>query len=172
MIGRLRWNVVPWPGRVEIRTDDPEGCPAFFGRVVRGVLNGPSPAWLQQRLRAVGQRPISVLVDITNYVMLGYGRPLHVYDLDRLAAAGVDGQHLQLVGLRMALGGEDLRDGERRQLLAGVGDRFDLEADRGQLLRDLARRSLGLEMLPEPGEGELHAPTPPLRVGTSSAAKP
>ncbi|HYI40210.1 MAG TPA: phenylalanine--tRNA ligase subunit beta [Allosphingosinicella sp.] len=72
---------------VEIRTDDPDGCPAFFGRVVRGVRNGPSPDWLQQRLKAVGQRPISALVDMTNYVMLSYGRPLHVYDLAKLNGA-------------------------------------------------------------------------------------
>lgn len=72
---------------LEIRTDDPEGCPAFFGRVVRGVKNSPSPAWLQQRLKAVGQRPISALVDLTNYIMLGYGRPLHVYDLAKLNGA-------------------------------------------------------------------------------------
>ena len=72
---------------IEIRIDDPEGCPAFFGRVVRGVRNGPSPAWLQQRLKAVGQRPISALVDMTNYVMLSYGRPLHVYDLATLKGA-------------------------------------------------------------------------------------
>jgi phenylalanyl-tRNA synthetase beta chain len=76
-----------FPCPVEIRTDDPEGCPAFFGRVVRGVRNGPSPAWLQQRLKAVGQRPISALVDMTNYIMLGFGRPLHVYDLAKLQGA-------------------------------------------------------------------------------------
>ena len=74
---------------VEIRVDDPDGCPAFFGRVVRGVRNGPSPDWLQRRLKAVGQRPISALVDMTNYVMLGYGRPLHVYDLAKLSGAVV-----------------------------------------------------------------------------------
>ncbi|TAK08956.1 MAG: phenylalanine--tRNA ligase subunit beta, partial [Rhizorhabdus sp.] len=50
---------------IEIRTDDPEGCPAFFGRVVKGVVNGDSPDWLARRLKAVGQRPISALVDIT-----------------------------------------------------------------------------------------------------------
>jgi phenylalanyl-tRNA synthetase beta chain len=72
---------------VEIRIEDPEGCPAFAGRILRGVRNGASPAWLQQRLKAVGQRPISALVDITNYVMLSYGRPLHVYDLARLNGA-------------------------------------------------------------------------------------
>ena len=76
-----------FPCPVEVRTDDPEGCPAFYGRVVRGVRNGHSPAWLQQRLKAVGQRPISALVDMTNYIMLSYGRPLHVYDLAKLSGA-------------------------------------------------------------------------------------
>ncbi|HEX2764556.1 MAG TPA: phenylalanine--tRNA ligase subunit beta [Allosphingosinicella sp.] len=76
-----------FPCPIEIRTDDPEGCPAFFGRVLRGVSNGPSPTWLQQRLKAVGQRPISALVDMTNYVMLSHGRPLHVYDLAKLEGA-------------------------------------------------------------------------------------
>src|SRR3954471_16069248 len=76
-----------FPCPIEIRTDDPAGCPAFYGRVVREVRNGPSPDWLQQRLKAVGQRPISALVDMTNHVMLSYGRPLHVYDLARLNGA-------------------------------------------------------------------------------------
>jgi phenylalanyl-tRNA synthetase beta chain len=84
-------NEIPgaFPCPVEIRTDDPEGCPAFYGRVVRGVRNGPSPAWLQQRLKAVGQRPISALVDMTNFITLAYGRPLHVYDLAKLRGAVV-----------------------------------------------------------------------------------
>ena len=59
-----------FPCPIEIRTEDPEGCPAFYGRVIRGVRNGPSPDWLQQRLKAVGQRPISALVDMTNFIML------------------------------------------------------------------------------------------------------
>ncbi len=74
---------------VEIRTDDPAGCPAFYGRVIRGVRNGPSPAWLADALISAGQRPISALVDATNYVMLGYGRPAHAYDLARLTGAVV-----------------------------------------------------------------------------------
>ena len=57
----------------------------FAGRYVRGVKNGPSPAWMQQRLKAAGLRPISALVDMTNYVSLDRGRPLHVYDADKLA---------------------------------------------------------------------------------------
>ncbi len=70
-----------------IRTDDPEGCPAFYGRVIKGVTNAASPKWLQDRLKSAGQRPISALVDITNYVMLAYGRPAHAYDLAKLSGA-------------------------------------------------------------------------------------
>ena len=73
----------------EIRTDDPKGCPAFYGRVIRGVTNGASPEWMQARLKSAGQRPISALVDITNYVMLAYGRPAHAYDLAQLSGAVV-----------------------------------------------------------------------------------
>ncbi|QZH76341.1 MAG: phenylalanine--tRNA ligase subunit beta [Erythrobacter sp.] len=73
-----------FPCPVEIRTDDPAGCPAFYGRVIRGVSNGASPDWMQRRLKAAGQRPISALVDITNYLMLAFGRPAHVYDLAKL----------------------------------------------------------------------------------------
>ncbi|ABD25136.1 phenylalanyl-tRNA synthetase beta subunit [Novosphingobium aromaticivorans DSM 12444] len=78
-----------FPCPVEVRTDDPEGCPAFYGRVIRGVRNGPSPKWLQDYLKSAGQRPISALVDITNYVMLGYGRPAHAYDVAKLSGAVV-----------------------------------------------------------------------------------
>ena len=72
---------------VEIRIEDPEGCPAFFGRTIRGLANTSSPDWMQQRLKAAGQRPISALVDITNYVMIDLGRPSHAYDLAKLDGA-------------------------------------------------------------------------------------
>jgi phenylalanyl-tRNA synthetase beta chain len=76
-----------FPCPTEIRTDDVEGCPAFYGRVIKGVTNGASPDWMQARLKSAGQRPISALVDITNYVMLDLGRPSHVYDRAKLTGA-------------------------------------------------------------------------------------
>ena len=71
----------------DVRTDDPAGCPAFFAQAVSGVTNGASPPWLRAKLIAVGQKPISVLVDITNFVSLDLGRPLHVYDRAKLSGA-------------------------------------------------------------------------------------
>lgn len=85
----LRDFVEAGPCAAEIRTDDPEGCPAFYGRTIHGVTNGASPDWMQRRLKAVGQRVISALVDITNYVMLDLGRPSHAYDLAKLSGAVV-----------------------------------------------------------------------------------
>jgi phenylalanyl-tRNA synthetase beta chain len=61
------------------------GCPLFAARLIRGVRNGPSPDWLQARLRAIGLRPISLLVDVTNYLTYDLNRPLHVFDADRLS---------------------------------------------------------------------------------------
>lgn len=73
---------------VKVRRELPEGagdaCPLFIGRTIRGVRNGDSPQWLKDRLAEIGLRPISALVDITNYVTVGWGRPLHVFDADKL----------------------------------------------------------------------------------------
>jgi len=74
---------------VEVKIEDTEGVPAYFARVIRGVRNGPSPEWMQRRLKAAGQRPISALVDCTNYLMFATGRPAHVYDLAKLSGAMV-----------------------------------------------------------------------------------
>jgi phenylalanyl-tRNA synthetase beta chain len=76
---------------IDIRLDFPkdaaDACPCFAGRYIRGVENGAAPAWMQQRLKAVGLRPINALVDVTNYISLDRGRPLHVYDADKLHGA-------------------------------------------------------------------------------------
>ncbi|WP_310618608.1 phenylalanine--tRNA ligase subunit beta [Flexibacterium corallicola] len=64
--------------------DNPEHCPAFGLRLVKGVKNGPSPKWLQKRLSDIGLRPINTLVDITNYMTFDQGRPLHVFDADKV----------------------------------------------------------------------------------------
>lgn len=69
---------------VKIELDWPEACPVFAGRLIRGVKNGPSPAWLQKRLKAIGLRPINALADITNLVSYDRCRPLHVYDAAKL----------------------------------------------------------------------------------------
>ncbi|MCC5961280.1 MAG: phenylalanine--tRNA ligase subunit beta [Rhodobacteraceae bacterium] len=75
----------PSPVSVTIAPELKEkGCPLFAGRVIRGVRNGPSPAWLQKRLRAIGLRPISALVDITNFFTFDLNRPLHVFDADKV----------------------------------------------------------------------------------------
>ena len=87
-LGTLNAIVVPTVDGVgpgpDVRVEDEEGCPAFFARTVRGVSNGASPEWMAKRLKAIGQKPISALVDITNYIMIDLGRPLHVYDMATL----------------------------------------------------------------------------------------
>jgi len=70
--------------KLDLKKQDTHICPAFWGRMIKGVKNGPSPAWLQQRLKAIGLRPINALVDITNYISYDRARPLHVYDADKL----------------------------------------------------------------------------------------
>ena len=97
---------VPSPGGVSpIAVDlrfaegEPVACRMFAGRLISGVKNGPSPDWLQARLRAVGLRPINALVDITNFVSLDRARPLHVFDADKLRGT---------VHARMARAGETL----------------------------------------------------------------
>ncbi len=89
-IGRLK----PWePSRLDRmfrggprwQIDWPEACPWIIGRTIRGVKNSPSPKWLQDRLTSIGLRPINALVDVTNFFTVDLGRPLHVFDVDKLA---------------------------------------------------------------------------------------
>ena len=81
---------------VTVRTET-SACPLFYGRLIKGVKNGPSPKWLQDRIKAIGLRPINALVDITNFISIDRARPLHVYDVAKLkgniiARAGNDGE--------------------------------------------------------------------------------
>jgi phenylalanyl-tRNA synthetase beta chain len=109
----------PMPGRdpeqvdeepVDITVEDFEGCPRYIGRLFRDVRVSDSPIWLKARLLAAGMRSISNVVDVTNYVMLGLGNPLHAFDFSTLAGGGVI--------VRRARAGEELRtlDGELRKL--------------------------------------------------------
>ncbi|MGI8594233.1 MAG: phenylalanine--tRNA ligase subunit beta [Solirubrobacteraceae bacterium] len=113
-LGPVPWHEDPGtPGDVNgigVVVEDPDLCPRFTARVFEDVTIGPSPEWLKARLTAAGQRPISNVVDITNYVMLLTGQPLHAFDLDRVAGG-------RLV-VRRAREGEELAtlDGDRRRL--------------------------------------------------------
>jgi phenylalanyl-tRNA synthetase beta chain len=79
------------PCPIDIQLEFPKeaapACACFAGRALVGIKNGQSPAWMQARLKAVGQRPINAVVDVTNYISIDQGRPLHVYDLDKLKGA-------------------------------------------------------------------------------------
>ena len=112
-LGTLKQHPVPaftaegeTPVDVRIVLDDERLCPGFALRLVRGVRNGPSPAWMQQRLKAIGLRPINALVDITNYMTFDQGRPMHVFD-----AAKVNGD----LTVRRALAGETVLALDQRE---------------------------------------------------------
>jgi phenylalanyl-tRNA synthetase beta chain len=99
--------------RLDFPTDAKDACACFAGRYVRGVSNGPSPAWLQKRLRAIGLRPINALVDVTNFYTYDRGRPLHVYDADKLKGS---------IGARLG------RKGERFDALDNKAYEVDADA--------------------------------------------
>ncbi|MEN8374131.1 MAG: phenylalanine--tRNA ligase subunit beta [Gemmatimonadota bacterium] len=98
--------------RIEI--EDTEACMRFLGTVIEGVRVGPSPEWLEMRLRAVGLRPINNVVDVTNFVNHELGRPMHAYDLDRVRG--------RRIGVRWGAAGEKVvtLDGEERKLSEGM----------------------------------------------------
>ena len=106
----------------------PEVCPWVLGRTVRGVTNGPSPVWLQDRLRAIGLRPISALVDITNFFTIDLGRPLHVFDGAKVSGGtltlrpGAGESFAALNGKDLTVGSEDcvIADAQGVVSLAGI----------------------------------------------------
>jgi phenylalanyl-tRNA synthetase beta chain len=101
-------------GTLKVTIEDTAACPLFLGRTVRGVKNGPSPQWLQDRLVAIGLRPISALVDITNYFTFDRCRPLHVFDTAKV--------HGDTLTVRSARDGEMLEalNGKNYPLKAGM----------------------------------------------------
>lgn len=121
-LGKLKPLEIPaikgaFASPITVQIDDglkAKGCPHFAGRTIRGVTNGPSPDWLQARLKAIGLRPISTLVDITNYFTFGLNRPLHVFDV-----AKVQGSVLRV---HAAAGGEShaALDGKTYSLREGM----------------------------------------------------
>ncbi len=130
-------ELAAWPGReparagdepVPIAVEDPEGCPRYIGRLFRDAAIAPSPVWLKARLLAAGMRPISNVVDVTNYVMLALGNPLHAFDWDTVRGGVVvrrarDGERLTtLDGQLRDLDPRDLliADHERAVALAAV----------------------------------------------------
>ena len=138
----LDTDLAPWPGTepeptgegsvgdyVRARIDAPDLCPRWAGRVFTDVTVAPSPPWLKARIAAAGMRPISNVVDITNYVMLAVGEPTHAFDLDKVAGGEIivrratDGERVTtLDGQDRVLDGETLviGDAEKPSAIAGL----------------------------------------------------
>ncbi|WP_340116611.1 phenylalanine--tRNA ligase subunit beta [Pelagibius sp. 7325] len=115
----IRW-------RRDLPADRQHACPYVAGRYFRGVKNGPSPKWLQDRLRAIGLRPISALVDVTNYVTFDLGRPLHVFDADKVKGDVV---------MRLARPGDEI--------LALDGDTYALDGEMVAIYDDNGPEGIG-----------------------------
>ncbi|MEG5140675.1 MULTISPECIES: phenylalanine--tRNA ligase subunit beta [unclassified Microcoleus] len=99
-----------------VEISEPQACPIYIGTEIAGVKIAPSPAWLQQRLQAAGVRPINNVVDVTNYILLEWGQPLHAFDRDRLQS--FTGNSDVSIGVRFAKTGESFKtlDGQNRNL--------------------------------------------------------
>src|SRR2546430_6999309 len=104
------------PGRelVKVSIDDPDLCSRYIGGVIKDVKVGPSPDWMQRRLRACGVRPINNIVDITNYVLLEYAQPLHAFDLAKLAGSEIHVRRARAQERLLCL------DGGERELTPGM----------------------------------------------------
>lgn len=142
-------------GQLSVALTEPNACPVYVGTVVSGVAIAPSPQWLQRRLQAAGTRPINAVVDVTNYVLLEWGQPLHAFDCDRLQS--MVGTEPLTLGVRFARPGETLTtlDSQARTLteqtlvitandrpvaLAGVmgGEATEVQADTQTVMLEAA----------------------------------
>ncbi|HEY5974615.1 MAG TPA: phenylalanine--tRNA ligase subunit beta [Geobacteraceae bacterium] len=126
---RVAENTTPITAVASVTIEDPEHCPRYAARYISGCTIGPSPAWLVSRLQAVGQRSINNVVDVTNYVLMEYGHPLHAFDHEQLAEGRIvvrradEGElFTTLDGQERPLNASDLtiRDGSRAVALAGI----------------------------------------------------
>ncbi|MSQ11290.1 MAG: phenylalanine--tRNA ligase subunit beta [Dehalococcoidia bacterium] len=122
-------GATPAESLVRIHVEDPALCPRYCGAVVRGVTVGPSPLWMQQRLTKAGMRPINNVVDVTNYVMLEYGQPLHAFDLAKLKERAVVARRARPGEVMASLDGQErkldremlvIADAQDAQAVAGV----------------------------------------------------
>jgi len=132
-----------------VRVDAPEDCPLYIAYIIAGVKIGPSPAWMQERLTAVGLRPINNVVDVGNYVMLETGQPLHAFDAARLGGNQIvvrraaDGETITtLDGRKRTLSSRMLviADGEKPVVIAGImgGEKSGVSADTTDLVLECA----------------------------------
>jgi phenylalanyl-tRNA synthetase beta chain len=133
----------------QVRIEAPDGCRRFVARRLTGIKVGPSPAWMQARLRAVGLRPISNVVDVTNYVMFETGQPMHAFDARRLAGARLiarrarDGEQLLCLDGKirsLSVGDMVVADEERPQALAGIIGGMDsaVQAETNEVILEAA----------------------------------
>ncbi|MFL5632648.1 MAG: YtpR family tRNA-binding protein, partial [Gemmatimonadaceae bacterium] len=116
-------------GDVTVKLEDTDGCMRYAGAVITGLKIGPSPDWLIQRLESVGSRPINNVVDVTNYMLLGFGQPMHAFDLEKIARSTVVVRKTRGEELIKTLDGVDrtlppgavvIGDAERAQAIAGI----------------------------------------------------
>ena len=138
-LGQLKTSsVVPvaggYPSPITVRLEAPEMCPTFAGRMIRGVKNGPSPEWLQQRLTAIGLRSINRLVDVTNLITYDRARPLHVYDAAKLVGGEI-----------VVRAGQVARDsGEHEHLIALDGKTYTVDPSMSVIADAGGERPIGL----------------------------
>ena len=116
-------------GDVTVRLEDADGCVRYAGAVITGLKVGPSPAWLARRIESAGSRSINNVVDVTNYMLLGFGQPMHAFDLDKIARSTVVVRKTRGEELIKTLDGVDrtlppgavvIGDAERAQAIAGI----------------------------------------------------
>lgn len=133
---------------ISVEVEEPFLCPRYTARLIRGIEPGPSPEWIRRRLEAVGTRPISSVVDVTNYVMCEWGQPLHAFDMSLLRGGKIivrrarEGEELALLdGTKRKLCGEDLVIADTGRAIALAGVMGGAETEIGPSTRDVLLES-------------------------------